>query len=205
MFKFFGIYKNPTVKNIQRWLLENGRVLLTASTCAGMVILLRSLGLLQSWEWELYDLFFRIRSPESLDTRIVIVGIDEPELQKYGYPINDQLMAELLQKLQSLQPRAIGLDIIYRDLPQEPGHQKLVTALENIPNIIGIEKVGGKNSLAIKAPSILSQKQQVGFNNVVIDADGKIRRLLLYILEDRKFRESFVLKLALTYLKKRGY
>ncbi|MGD1705079.1 CHASE2 domain-containing protein [Dapis sp. BLCC M229] len=204
MFKLFGRNQNPILKTIKHWLLENSRVLITASTSAGVVILLRSLGLLQTWEWALYDNFFRLRPTELSDSRIVIVGITEADIQKYGYPINDQLLAELLQKLHSLQPRAIGLDI-YRDLPQEPGHQKLVTALENIPNIIGIEKIGTDNNLGIKAPSILEQKQQIGFNNFVIDADGKIRRGLLYMhLENGNFRTSFPLKLALNYLKVEG-
>ncbi|NER02181.1 MAG: CHASE2 domain-containing protein [Okeania sp. SIO3C4] len=204
MFKLFSTYQNTILKNIKHWLIENRRLLLTASTSAGIVILLRSFGLLQSWEWTLYDHFFRLRPAESLDPRIVIVGIDEPDIQKYGYPINDRLMAEILQKLHSLQPRAIGLDI-YRDFPIDPGHENFLTALENIPNIIGIERIGIKDSLGIKAPAILVQKQQVGFNNILTDADGKIRRGFLYMhLEDGKFRESFSLKLALNYLKKEG-
>ncbi len=113
----------------------------TFLTSVGIVILLRSLGLLQYWEWTLYDYFFRLRPVESFDHRIVIVGINEADLQKYGVPINDQLMAELLQKLHSFQPRAIGINI-YRDSPRRPGYQNLITALENIPNIIGIEKIG---------------------------------------------------------------
>ena len=204
MFKLFTTNKNPILKTLKRWLLKNGRVLITTSTSAGIVILLRSLGLLQTWEWGLYDNFFRLRPIEPLDSRIVIVEITEADLQKYGHPINDRLLAELLQKLHSLQPRVIGLDI-YRDSPQEPGHQKLVTALENIPNIIGIEKIGIGNSLGIKAPTILNQKQQVGFNNLIIDADGIIRRSFLYIFpENDKFRESFPLKLALSYFKTEG-
>ncbi|OZH54279.1 diguanylate cyclase [Hydrocoleum sp. CS-953] len=204
MFKLFGKHQNTILKTIKHWLLENSRVLITASTSAGIVILLRSLGLLQTWEWALYDNFFRLRPTESFDSRIVIVGIDEADLQKYGHPINDQLLTELLYKLNSLQPRAIGLDI-YRDLPQEPGYKNLVTALENIPNIIGIEKIGIDNNLGIKAPTILEQKQQVGFNNLIIDADGIIRRSFLYMFpENDKFLESFPLKLALIYLKAEG-
>ena len=204
MFKLFGTHQNTILKNIKHWLIENRRLLLTASTSAGVVILLRSLGLLQSWEWTLYDYFFRLRPSESLDPRIVIVGIDESDIQKYGYPINDQSMAEILQKLHSLQPRAIGLDI-YRDFPREPGYKNFVKALENIPNIIGIERIGIKDSLGIKPPEILAQKQQVGFNNILTDADGKIRRVFLYMhLEDGNFRKSFPLKLALSYLKKEG-
>ncbi|MDJ0554535.1 MAG: CHASE2 domain-containing protein [Microcoleaceae cyanobacterium MO_207.B10] len=201
MFKLSGRHQNKNLENVKRWLLENSRVLLTASTSAGMVILLRSLGLLQPLEWGIYDLFFRLRPPESLDPRIVIVGINEKDLQEYRYPINDRDLAKLLQKLQSFQPRVIGLDI-YRDLPQEPGHKDLVAAFNNIPNLIGIEKLETKQNLGVRPPVVLSEKNQVGFNNVINDADGKIRRGLLYIHnESGKYRESFALKLALVYLK----
>ncbi|MGB3509860.1 MAG: CHASE2 domain-containing protein [Microcoleaceae cyanobacterium] len=204
MFKLLGIHKKTTVENVKRWLLENSRVLLTASTSAGIVILLRSLGLLQTMEWGAYDLFFRLRPTESVDSRILIVGINETDLQNYRHPINDRDLAKLLQKLQSFQPRVIGLDI-YRDLPQEPGYEKLVEAFETIPNLIGIEKIETKNNLGVRPPVVLSKKNQVGFNNVINDADGKIRRGLLYIhLASGKYRESFALKLALPYLNSEG-
>ena len=204
MFKLLGINQKSTLKNWKRWLLENSRVLLTASTSAGIIILLRSLGLLQPLEWGIYDLFFRLRPPESPDPRIVIVGINEADLQTYRYPINDRDLAKLLEKLQSFQPRAIGLDI-YRDLPQEPGYEELVAAFESIPNLIGIEKIETKNSLGVRPPVVLSQKNNVGFNNVITDADGKIRRGLLYVYSGGgKYQESFALKLALLYLKLEG-
>jgi adenylate cyclase len=38
-----------------------------------------------------------------------------------------------------MQPRAIGLDI-YRDLPVEPGHEKLVQVFKSTPNLIGNSK-----------------------------------------------------------------
>jgi CHASE2 domain-containing sensor protein len=51
---------------------------------------------------------------------------------------------------------------------------------------------------------VLSQRQQVGFNNVVVDADGKVRRSLLYWHVDGEAHKSFALQLALVYLKAEG-
>jgi diguanylate cyclase (GGDEF)-like protein/PAS domain S-box-containing protein len=51
---------------------------------------------------------------------------------------------------------------------------------------------------------VLNQLDQVGFNNVIYDSDGKIRRSLLYWHINNQPHESFALKLALVYLKSYG-
>src|SRR5689334_17968911 len=106
-------------------------VWISAPTVAGVVILLRMLGLLQSWEWAAYDQYLRLRPLESRDNRIVIVGIDEADIRAIGQPIvPDGVYARLLEKLKAMRPKAIGLDI-YRDLPVEPGHQQLVRVFQS--------------------------------------------------------------------------
>jgi adenylate cyclase len=136
----------------------------TAPTTAALVILLRMLGLLQPWEWAAYDQYFRLRPPEPQDKRIVIVGIDEADIRAIGQPIiPDEVYARLLEKLKAMQPRAIGLDI-YRDLPVEPGHEKLVQVFKSTPNLIGIQKVVGNNSREAVAPPPRTQsKRTSGF------------------------------------------
>ena len=188
-------------------LLWNWRgVWITAPTTAGLVILLRMLGLLQPWEWAAYDQYFRLRPLEPQDKRIVIVGIDEADIRAIGQPIiPDQVYARLLEKLKAMQPRAIGLDI-YRDLPVEPGHEKLVQVFKSTPNLIGIQKVVGNNSReAVAPPPVLKAKGQVGSNDLIVDADNKIRRDLLFVQTPQgEMMPSFGMYLALLYLEKEG-
>lgn len=181
---------------------SGGRVFLTSSSVAGVVILLRLTGILQAWEWTALDLFFRLRPAEPVDERVVVVGIDETDLQKAKqWPIPDKVMAQLLEKIQTYQPRAIGLDI-YRDLPVEPGHSELLKAYQALPNLVGIEQIKDKNSVGVPPPPVLGDRNQVGFNNLVFDGDGKVRRGILYWATDNgDNHESFVLKLSLLYLK----
>ncbi len=184
---------------------SKSRVLLTASGVATCVILLRSFGFLQIWELAALDQLFRLRPIEPVDERVVIVGINETDLKKAGvWPIPDAVMVELLQKIQTYQPRAIGLDI-YRDLPVEPGHADLLQLYKSTPNLIGIQQIEDKNNSGVPAPPILEQRDQVGFNNLVTDIDGKVRRGLLYVETDNEKQfQSFALKLALIYLQKEG-
>jgi len=169
-------------ERLKRLLWDWRGVWITAPTIAGLVILLRMLGFLQPWEWAVYDQYFRLRPPEPQDKRIVIVGIDESDIRDIGQPIiPDEVYARLLEKLKAMQPRAIGLDI-YRDLPVEPGHDKLVQVFKSTPNLIGIQKVVGNNSReAVAPPPVLKDKGQVGSNDLILDADNKVRRDLLFV------------------------
>ncbi|MBD2603325.1 CHASE2 domain-containing protein [Scytonema hofmannii FACHB-248] len=181
------------------------RELITAFCVAVCILVLRSFGLLQSLEWAALDQFFRLRPDEAPQNHITIVAIDEVSLRQVNsWPISDQAIAEMLEKLKVHKPRAIGLDI-YRDLPVEPGHSNLVEAYKSTPNLVGIELLGPNKNTIVSAPRELSDRHQVGFNNVVLDGDGKIRRSLLYWHDvDRKSHQSFALKLALLYLKNEG-
>ena len=182
-------------------------VWLTAPSIAVFVILLRWAGLLQSWEWAVYDQFLRLRPGETADERIAIVSIDDLDIEKIGQvPIPDGVYAELLLKLTAMSPRAIGLDI-YRDFPIEPGHQELVDVFQSTPNIVAIEKVAGDSprELVGGPPTLQGNPFQLGSNDLILDADNKARRAFLYIQpDDQTTYYSFGLLLSAHYLDAEG-
>lgn len=189
---------------LQKKLFRRHRELITASIVVLCVLLLRGLGLLQSSEWTALDQFFQLRPIERYQERITIVAIDEASLQELGsWPVSDGKIAELLERIKADQPRAIGLNI-YRDLAVSPGSEYLEKIFKSTPNLIGIELLSDNPNHRVRPPSILSRKNQVGFNNVVVDSDGKVRRGLLYLHIDNNPYESFALKLARLYLKSEG-
>lgn len=195
------MFKTNLCCRLKQWLRQESQVLMASTAVTGAIILLSLIGILQSAELAVFDQFFHLRLPEAPEQRIVLVEINENDMQPPGnWPISDQVMAQLLQKLNSYQPRAIGLDI-YRDLPVEPGQSEFVKACLTIPNLIGIEKLTDKMSVGVPPHPVLSKQKQVGFNNVVIDTDGKLRRSLLYWHTNGEARQSLALKLALIYLK----
>jgi len=193
-------------ERFKRLLWEWRGVWLTAPTVAGLVLLLRFIGILQAWEWAAFDLYLRLRPEEPQDNRIVIVGIDEADVREIGQSIiPDRVYAQLLKKLKAKQPRVIGLDI-YRDLPVEPGHQELVEVFASTPNLVGIQKVVGDNRReAVPAPPVLKAKGQIGANDLILDADNKVRRGLVYVQDPKQETVfSFGMQLALRYLDVEG-
>ena len=168
-----------------------------------LIVLLRLTGWIQDVEWAALDRFFQVRHTWAVvDSRITVIAIDEPDLQKIGrFPIPDQVLAQALQTLKQNHPSLIGLDL-YRDLPVEPGHQTLIQLFRKTSNLIGIEKVVGNQ---ISPPPVLAALDSVGFADQILDGDGKVRRALLSVrTPENKLRLSFALKLALAYLEREG-
>ena len=193
-------------ETLKRLLWEWRGVWITAPTVAGLMILLRWLGLFQSWEWAAFDQYLRLRPLEPPDNRIVIVGVDEADLRAIGKStLPDSVVAQVIEKLKARHPRAIGLDI-YRDFPVEPGHQQLVRVFESTPNLVGIQKVvGDRRREAVAPPPALKAKGQVGANDLIFDADSKVRRGLLEVqAQNGETVYSLGLYLALLYLDAEG-
>jgi len=169
-----------------------------------LVILIRMVGGMQSLEWMFLDTMLRLRPVEKLDERIVIVGIDEKDIESVKqYPVPDGKIAELLTKLETYKPLAIGLDI-FKNVPVEPGSEQLAKVWRQNTNIISIEKVlpPAEISSARNLPP-----EQIGFVDLFNDADSKNRRCLLYTTNpknDKEDKYSLALQLVIRYLKTKG-
>ncbi len=176
--------------------------LFIAPCVAGLIIVGSNAGIFRLLEWATLDQFFRLQSSESIDDRIVIVTIDEPDIEYVKqWPMSDRVMAQMLRNIKTQNPRAIAIDI-YRDLPVEPGHEELVQEFKNTPNFIGIQKVAGN---PIDPPPALNELGQVGANDLLLDTDGKVRRgIVLLGKPDGELIQGLGVKMALTYLEQDG-
>ncbi|AFY39731.1 periplasmic sensor diguanylate cyclase/phosphodiesterase [[Leptolyngbya] sp. PCC 7376] len=135
------------------------------------------------------------KSQEDLaQSKIVVVEITEQDLLKQGeWPFSDLTLAKALRELQEHQPRMIGVDL-YRNLPQGEGIEDLEREFAK-DNVMAIYDVGGR----VDAPPSIPENRQ-GFNDLVLDPDGVVRRHLLYTYTGEREFYSFSLLLALGYL-----
>jgi CHASE2 domain-containing sensor protein len=174
-----------------------------------LIVVLRYLGAFQSSEWKLLDSMMRFRPVEKQDERITIVAIDETDISQVigRYPIPDKDLADLLQAIAAYNPRVIGLDL-FRDLPIEPGHDRLAQIFKTMPNLIGIERI--LPPITAAPLPLIGLPDQVGFVDAILDDDGFVRRSLLGasgikasdLTED--YRLSFTIQLAQRYLECEG-
>ncbi|MEH2146787.1 CHASE2 domain-containing protein [Nostoc sp.] len=180
-----------------------------------LVFGVRLLGILQSSELKIFDQMMRLRPDEGKDPRILVVTISEEDLQyqkdkgiKGSGSLSDSALHQLLEKLQTHQPRVIGLDII-RDFPVSNDQPELAKKLQNNDNFIAI-CVGNNLTTGDKGfePPPEVPTERLGFADVVVDDDNILRRHLWGATFNSKTacetEVSLSLKLALYYLAKKG-
>ncbi|MFZ9736771.1 MAG: CHASE2 domain-containing protein [Prochlorotrichaceae cyanobacterium] len=197
---------NPLFSYLKKYLWDWRAVLISAPGTTLLILLLRWVGGLQFAEWAAYDQYMRVRPPNDPGSRIVIVGVDEVDFQEIGLdPIPDGVLATAIEKIAQDGPTAIGLDY-YRNLPIEPGHDKLLKVFEETSNLIGIEKVVGETGRdTVGSSDLLKELGRVGANDVLVDGDQRVRRGFISIdLETGETAYSFSFYLALLYLDAQG-
>ncbi|MEM7795286.1 MAG: CHASE2 domain-containing protein [Cyanobacteria bacterium P01_C01_bin.118] len=154
--------------------------MLTSLIVASSILTIRHLGGLEKLELAAYDHFISLRPEESIDPRLLIVGVTEEDIQKLNqWPLSDQKINQLLAKLEQYSPRVISLDIM-RDVPLEPGREALLERLTSSENIVTVCKASNQESLGVPPPPGVI-KESVGFADLVIDSGGVLRRTLLWM------------------------
>jgi adenylate cyclase len=192
-------------------------VLIASAAVTLSLMGVRQLGILEPIELSVYDQMVRWRPEEQPDSRLLVVGITEADIQKLKeWPISDRKIAEILQKLEKMQPAVIGLDVL-RDVPLGDGREELTRVLQKSDRIIGVCLVtdGSPDNPGSPPPPGMPENR-VGFADFDIDPGGILRRSLLFMKpptmegnssvdrhlcnDDSQVLASFHLQLALRYL-----
>lgn len=190
-------------------------LLLAGLIATALVTGLRQLGILQSWELKTYDRLLTLRPSEPPDPRLLIVTVTEADVQnqapqkRLGASISDRSLAKLLTKLQSYQPRVIGLDI-YREFLLNPEQIDLIRSMEAENSLITVCEVGTteQNRLSGTRPFPQMSQERSSFSDFPVDRDGIIRRQLLGMSVDPNSvctaDTAFGLRVVQNYLRHEG-
>lgn len=159
-------------------------ILTTHVLVTALLLLCRTFGLFQSWEISAFDRFLRLRPKELPDPRLVVITITEADVQAQNAEdrrgsLSDVALSNLLEKLEPMQPRAIGLDV-YRDFPALKSQPQLAADLANTNNLFVVCKSRDQQADSDGiAPPPEVPSNRVGFSDFVQDGDEKIRRQVL--------------------------
>ena len=160
-------------------------------------------GYFQRHELGVYDHFIRWRSdPRASDPRLLLILQSEEDIDQLDYPLRDKVLAALLERIESGNPAAIGVDL-YRDLPEprdRSGSAVLDQVLQRYPNIICIFKFGTEDHpFQVPPPRVLMQDEtRYGFNDFPYDFKT-VRRGFISLPSTNRY-DSFAWKLAQLYL-----
>ncbi len=171
----------PNVKRSHKRQLWNGRRGFATVLCASAIVTsllmgVRYLGMLQPLELRAFDQLMRQRPSEFPDSRILVVTLTEEDIQaqkqelKEGRSLSDRSLARLLEKLESYQPRAIGLDI-YRNFPVAAEYPDLAKRMNQSDRFFSLCKITYPEYPGISPPPEVPAKR-LGFSDVLIDVDN---------------------------------
>ena len=154
-----------------------------------VLALLRQSGLAQTVDLALYDLITsRRKAPSGLDSPITLIGIEESDIQRYGWPIDDGLFCRGIDGLRRGGASAIGFDL-YRDQGVGPEQQCLRDRFRQEPTLVSIFNVA---SGIAAVPGTPAERQS--YNDLSLDADGVLRRDLVHVTGQDEATVSFAMR-----------
>lgn len=185
-------------------------LLLSSVVITSLILGVRWLGWLQPLELWAFDRLMQLRPSEPPDSRLLVVTVTEQDIQAQGNQLrrgslSDQTLLRLLEKLESYQPRAIGLDI-YRDFAAE--NPQLVKRLQRDRLITVCKRPDPKDDPIGVLPPPEVPEAQLGFSDFVQDPDGLVRRQLVFMSPNPASpctpAYAFSVQLAFRYLAAKG-
>ncbi|MGD1853831.1 MAG: CHASE2 domain-containing protein [Leptolyngbyaceae cyanobacterium] len=190
-----------------RWkaLLEKLKTGLWGFGIVASVISARSLGVFHILELMALDRSFATQlSFEAIAKSITIVEIGSVYAEgseDQGYTINATALAEVLNDILSSEPAVVGADILSYRITGEI-QSELVPVFEKHPNLITVEGIISNPTEPIQGLS----EEQVGFNDLVIDRDGTVRRALLGAYDTaNQYQNSFAIQVVQSYFKSKEF
>jgi CHASE2 domain-containing sensor protein len=186
----------------------------TSLVVSGLVLGVRSLGLLESIELWGFDRLLRLRPEEEADSRLVVITIDDDDIRAQTQTerrgsLADETLNQLLEQLEQANVAVIGLDV-YRDYSVSAGQTSLARRLQQSDRLISICKsVDVEADPAGVAPPPEVPDDRLGFSDFIKDDDGILRRHLLVITPDPASAcatpYAFSAQIAFEYFSDRNY
>lgn len=171
--------------------------------------------LLDRIEAPLADFRFLIEGPRSAPDTITVIAIDDETAQETGsYPLSRSTIAQLVDNLASMTPKAIALDLLFVDPGRPEGDQALAAALGKAPSVLaaaGIFERSRQTVLTENADQFegvpiarqvllpfkpLIDVAGVGVVNVATDLSGVPRHVPLLLRSSDRLIPSFPLRVA---------
>ncbi|MDF0551966.1 CHASE2 domain-containing protein [Kamptonema sp. UHCC 0994] len=173
----------PKLSNLHKPALNFVKSVAVASVAVTVLLVgARQIGMLEPLELAAFDQMLRWRKDEGPDPRLLIVRITEGDIQRLKeWPISDRKVTHLLQNLERLEPRVIGLDLL-RDVPLGDGRAELTKVLQKNKRIVGVCLLSdGTPEQPGSPPAPGLANNQVGFADLVVDSGGVLRRTAFFI------------------------
>lgn len=183
--------------------------------CALVIGVIYLVGAFELPEYQALDFLFKVRGEREVNPNIIIIEIDDKSIEEFGrWPWTRGYHASLLEFLKENKPKVIVFDIIFSEpqLEHPEEDQLLAYASKKLGNVFFasffyLQEKKPKENLFLKAtaitlplPALVESSEGTGFVNSPPEADGKVRRIPLFIEYDGKPYPSLDLAAVAEYL-----
>ncbi len=199
-------------------------IMMCSVLATGSITGLRFAGILQNLELQALDTILHLRPSEPLDERLLLITVDEEDLLFQSNAgmvrqgsLADEALFQVLETITPHQPRVIGLDI-YRettvgslsngaqtdDLTSDLASQAYLQGYSNLVVVCSVG--GGTSEYSAIAPPATVPLERVGFSDIPLDGDGRVRRHIVGMdgAEHCDTSQSLSYQLAARYLAASG-
>jgi len=164
--------------------------------CALVIGLIYLLGGFEVAEYQALDFLFKARGEKEANPNIIIIEIDDKSLEEFGrWPWTRGYHAALLEILSQNRPKVIAFDIIFSEPQYEhPEEDELLAyTSKKVGNVFfasyfNLQQTKPLDNKLLKAsavtlplPQLLENSKGYGFVNSPPEADGKVRKIPLFI------------------------
>jgi adenylate cyclase len=184
-------------KDLREWLRPVMVGLTIGLLCASAFLF----GMLETWSRRISD---RLYLPYAADSRIVLVAIDDASMARLGrWPWDRSVHGELIKKIASVEPLAIGYDVNFPEASDDENDTALANSIKEAGNVVlpvelDLTFDDGYVAKRFLQPisKIASVAARIGHTNTPQDADGVVRRVPLSVeLMDKSVVPAFAFRL----------
>ncbi len=149
-------------------------------------------------QWNLFqninNIFFDPLTTGTERKDVVIIGIDEKSLARYGaFPWDRDIYANLLTSLDSYNPRVIGFDILFAE--SRAGDEVFKNTLRTMKTDVVFATKVEEDTYISSLYGDISPRVHEGVVNVFPDNDAKVRSVQNYFLYNKECLPSFSKKI----------
>ncbi len=194
--------------------LKKSGGLYIGAACALAIGLIYLLGFFELAEYQALDFLFRARGEGKVNPNIILVEIDDRSLEEFGrWPWTRGYHAALLDIIEDYDPKVVAFDILFSEPQAEhPEEDKLLAyQSKKIRNIFYAAFFDLKEDRSMRLrpvkvtlplPELMESSKGVGFVNILVEPDGKVRKMPILLEHEGKTYASLDALAAAAYLGK---
>jgi adenylate cyclase len=132
-----------------------------------------------------YTFLFGKKINRAADPKISIAAIDDYTLSQYGWPVKRRYYGPLIEKLNKLGVKAIGMDVLFFEPDKDNPENDRVMVSEvakagDVVNLVAIDPNTRKVQLPIKGLAQASAYLAHPHSDISLDSDGYVRQFYLF-------------------------